>query len=174
MQRNENRFIEELYREYYPKLLTYAKLWLIDTSVSDDMVQDTFHEAVSKINIIMQHPAPEKWLRSTLKNKIRNYEKSRMRMLKHLIFMDDGIEQFPSPDFVEEQVVKAEAVSPLLQIQAFLGDEDFYFLKKITLEKVSHKDMAKELNITVWASAKRLSRIREKLSNKFPDFKKFD
>lgn len=172
MHPNENQFIEKLYQENYSKLRTYARLQLSDASVAEDMVQDAFHEAVNHIEIVMQHPAPEKWLRRTLANKIRNYERSRMRLLKHLIPMED-ITQISSTESVENQVIEADAVPPLAQIERFLGPDDFYFLKRIAMEKASHMDMAQELGITVWASAKRLSRIRKRLSEKFPEFKKF-
>lgn len=171
MRPEEDQLIEELFRRYYAALCTYARLQLNDGSVAEDMVQDAFHEAVNHIDALTRHTAPEKWLFRTLKNKIRNYERTRMRMLKHLISVED-VSQTPASDSVEAQVIQRDAAPPLARIRELLGEDDFCFLMRLTVGKASHKDMAEELGITVWASTKRLSRIRDKLAKEFPDYRR--
>ena len=45
-------------------------------------------------------------------------------------------------------------------------------LKRIAIERACYSDVAQELGISLWACQKRMQRIRQKLSEEFPDHKK--
>ena len=57
-------------------------------------------------------------------------------------------------------------------IEQTLTAEEYQLLKRIILNKASHLEVAQELGITVYASQKRLERIRDKLGKAFPERKK--
>lgn len=57
------------------------------------------------------------------------------------------------------------------KISQALTEDEFYILQKLVLEKAAHKQVAQELGITIWNSQQRLTRIRKKLYEVFPDRK---
>ena len=67
----QTQWLEHLYRDYYGKLTIYAAATLRSQSRAQDIVQDTFHEALRHVDTLMEHPNPGGWLMVTLKNKLR-------------------------------------------------------------------------------------------------------
>ncbi len=171
MEPAQNRFLEELFRSYYNNLLIYANTCLGNPAVAEDMVQDTFHEAANQISKLMEHPYPDRWLIKTLKFKIRNYTRSQSRQMKYLVDCMD-FTACPSGDSVEDSVINGEQQPPFQRIRNTIQEDELRFLIDATLNKYSHYQLAAKYGITVWASAKRLSRIREKLSREFPEHRR--
>lgn len=166
----QDAFFEKLYQDYFGKLTLYAGALLRNQSRAQDMVQDTFHEALRRIDILMEHPNPGGWLMVTLKNKIREEERTQRRyMLRFLSLNTDLIREPASqtPD-LEEQLAD-DGPTFLEQIQNALTEEEFLLLKRLTIDRASHLEVAKEFGISVYASQKRLERIRKKLAKRFPD-----
>ena len=58
MRPDQNDFIKQLYQDNFLKLMVYVSTSLKNTSRAQDIVQDTFHEAIHHIDILMQHPNP--------------------------------------------------------------------------------------------------------------------
>ena len=58
----QDAFIEKLYHEFFTQLWIYAKAALGDPEQTQEVVQDTFHEAVRHIDILMAHDNPKGWL----------------------------------------------------------------------------------------------------------------
>lgn len=167
MQPDYEEFLHELFYSYYKKLYHYVFSYLHDKEQAEDIVQDTFHEAVNHIDTLIHHPAPDRWLRKTAKYKVLNYERTRKVLLKHLVSVED-IELIQSPQSFEEDIAAESPESILARVENAIGTEDFHFLMRFVLDNASHSELAREYGITVWASAKRLSRIRAKLSKEFP------
>ena len=78
MRPDQDRLIEQLYQKYFGMLTLYATASLKNQSCVQDVVQDTFHEAINHADVLMQHPNPAGWLKLTLKNKVKE-EQRRMR-----------------------------------------------------------------------------------------------
>lgn len=167
----QNRFLEELFRSHCKNLLVYANTCLGNSSVAEDVVQDTFHEAANQISKLMQHPYPDRWLIKTLKFKIQNYTRAQRRQMKYLVDCID-LTAYASGDSVETSVINGEQLSLFQRIRNTIREDELSFLIDATLNKYSHDQLAAKYGITVWASAKRLSRIREKLFREFPEHRK--
>lgn len=104
----------------------------------------------------------------TLKNKIRNYNRTKRRETNMIIEYNDST---AAPDnFVNELIVK----NTLSAICRFVNDnfkgDDITLFQRILIENASHAEVASELGITVWTSQKRLERIRKRIREEFPDF----
>ena len=56
----------------------------------------------------------------------------------------------------------------LEKIEKVLSPEEYRLLKRLVFDGASHLQVAREFHITVYASEKRLERIRDKLSAVFP------
>lgn len=166
-------FVERLYRQYFKKLTLYSLATLKNPAQAQDTVQDTFHEAILHIEILMTHENPGGWLMQTLKNKIRESERSRRRYLRHFISLDSDIsaELVPASEQIVEIHEPDENVS-IEKVQQALTLEEFKFLTRFIFDKASHLEVAQEYGITVYASQKRLERIRKKLYEAFPERKR--
>lgn len=102
----------------------------------------------------------------TLKNKLRECK----RQLGRMGTMFQSLEELPEYYLLTEDDEIGEGIdSVLANIKQHLTEDEFYLLRRITLDKASHLEVSKELDITVWTSQKRLARIRDKLLELFPD-----
>ena len=169
MQEN-NDIIETMFRAEYKKLLLYAKAITYDSPQAEDVVQETFYEALRKIDVLKKHENPQGWLMQTLKNKIQTLNRSQARYLQHFLSLSDefGICDMQLPRFAEEP----ESMQTILSIiKGSLEPEEFHIIKRVVIDRASHQQVANELNITVWSSQKRLERIRKKLRKTFPEYR---
>ena len=84
-------FFEQLYRNLFPELKIYAMRSLQNDAQAEEVVQDTFHEALQKIDILMCHKNPEAWLVLTLQNKIRNHRRSIRKNRERVLSLDVSV-----------------------------------------------------------------------------------
>lgn len=161
----------EIYVNNWSKLLRYAKANKSCAGVAEELVQDTFHDAWSKFNELVNNENIGGWLMQTLKNKMRNYIRSRQRDVKLFAEYLDRPEDIAAPDNFVNKII---TVNTLSTIQKFIcdnfKDDDIVLFQRVIVEGKSHKDAAEELRITVWTSQKRIERMRKKIKEEFPDF----
>lgn len=161
----QDRFIEELHLLYFNKLTIYATSVLRDSTRAQDVVQDTFHEAVLHIDRLLAHENPRGWLMVTLKNKIRESERARRRYITRFLSLDS--------DIATELVAEIEQLDDsdqqvYLKLEQTLTKDENHLLRRLIFENASHLEVSQELGITVWACQKRLERVRQKLRRVFP------
>ena len=163
-------FFEQLYRNLFPELKIYAMRSLQNDAQAEEVVQDTFHEALQKIDILMCHKNPEAWLVLTLQNKIRNHRRSIRKNRERVLSLDVSvIEELGWADATIEAVLDKLTVQDTEQrVRQALTDEEQYILRRLVFEEATHREVAQELGISVWTSQKRLERIRDKLEKLFP------
>ena len=65
-------FIAELFQQYYKKLMVFVSKNPMFYTMAEDIVQDTFFEAVRNCEKLMKHENPGGWLMETAKFKMRN------------------------------------------------------------------------------------------------------
>ena len=153
MRPEEDAFLEALYREFFPKLWRYALTALRDPERAREVVQDTFHEAVRRIDVVMVHENPRGWL---------NRYMMRFLSLHSDLAQEDAALAQEGPCF-------SGTVDLLKEIRDFLPPEDWELLREIALEKRTYLTVSRELEINVWACQKRVQRIREKLRKHFQE-----
>ena len=145
---------------------------------AEEIAQDTFHTAVGKIDTLMKADEPIRWLKRTAKNKIRNAQRAdRQRYLKRYLSLDAPETPAVSSagsveDAIIEQEDKQQRASVEETIRQTLTPTEITMLKRIAIERACYSDVAQELGISLWACQKRMQRIRQKLSEEFPDHKK--
>ena len=150
--------IEDLYRQMYCFLFEYARSSLPNDALAEEAVQDTFHIACQKPEALCGSPNSKGWLVKTLKYVISNTLRSRAtasRILK---------------EYFSSQLNEISASGDLEKIEILYGDvansDDFLLLKEMTLDGLSHLEMAKKRGISVDACRKRMQRAKENLRNK--------
>lgn len=161
----ERELVEQLYRQYFKKLFLYADAQLNDPERARDVVQDTFHEAIRHADALGTHENPGGWLMRTLQNKLRESERARRRYLLRFLSLDSD---FPDGSGLLDAGPAPPGESPLEKIEKALSPEEYRLLKRLVFDRASHLQVAREFHITVYASEKRLERIRDKLSAVFP------
>ena len=164
----QDAFIEKLYHEFFTQLWIYAKAALGDPEQTQEVVQDTFHEAVRHIDILMAHDNPKGWLMDALKKKIMHARRSMNRYILRFISLDSDLE-FTDPVLSVEDPAPTNVQDTLREIRRVLSEEEWDLLRKITLEKQPDKNVAEELRITLWTCQKRIERMRKKLKQYFAE-----
>lgn len=165
MNPEQTQWLEQLYHDYYGKLTIYAAASLRNQSRAQDMVQDTFHEALCHMQTLMEHPNPGGWLMVTLKNKLREEERRQRRYMHRFLSLNTDLLKEPGR---QDPEIEDTGPSLLEQIREALTPEEYLLLKRLTIDRASHLEVAREFGITVYASQKRLERIRKKLQKRFP------
>lgn len=173
MMPDEKELVERLYHLYFKKLFIYANAALRNSELAKDVVQDTFHEAMRRIDVLSTHENPGGWLMNVVKNKIKEYERNRRRDLSHMLSLEAD---FSDESNLPEELVLAQSETqdePVLQIiERVLTPEELRLLNRLVFERASHQQVAQEFGISVYASQKRLERIRDKLYTIFPERKR--
>lgn len=166
----DRQLLEELYRQYFKKLYLYASAVLREPGQAEDVVQDTFHEGLRHMDMLARHPNPGGWLMNTMKYKLKEYQRAQRRDLRRLLCLEAAFSdesRLPEALVAAEPELREEVV--LERVQGALTPEEYHLLKRLVFDRASHLDVARELGISVYASQKRLERIRDKLHAVFPD-----
>ena len=148
-------FLEQLYRQHYQKLFLYAKAIVKNEHLAEEAVQDTFHIACAKISDLRQSENAAGWLVQTLKNVLRNMERTRSSLYAALQNHLPYEEQYLGARRDEENIE--------LLYGSILTEEEFRLLKYIVLDQYSFLEAAGELGVSVAACRKRFQRIKEKM-----------
>ncbi len=156
---------EALYRANYPKLMLYATSKLKDPGQAEEIVQDTFYTAWKDRETLLQHEAPEAYLMTTLKYKIKEFWRARQRYRRLFLSLDSGLQDESA---ASGGSMPASTNSLIELIKSTLSPEEWHLLRRRTFEGASHLELARELGVTVWTSQKRLERIRKKLREILP------
>lgn len=174
MRPDQDRLIEQLYQKYFGMLTLYATASLKNQSCVQDVVQDTFHEAINHADVLMQHPNPAGWLKLTLKNKVKEEQRRMHKYALYFLSLERDLFTEPGRDDPNlEQPFHSEPslASVIKRIKHVLTEEEFTLLKRLTIDQASHVEVAEEFGISVYASQKRLERIRKKLKKALSDQK---
>ena len=127
LNREEEKYIEQLYREMYACLFFYAKNAQGNKTLAEEAVQDTFRIACIKPESLMSSKNPRGWLINTLKNVIRNRRRTEARLNNLLLAAMSAYE----PQ-VKATVDTAEFHAAYSNA---LGEDDFQLLINIVIRK---------------------------------------
>lgn len=152
---NQRKEVEKLYMEMYNALSVYARSALHDHILAEEVVQDTFRIACSKVNDFLSSPNPKGWLLNTLKYVISNMMRSRAHLNKAVISSLALIDNIASDD---ENTLDIDIL-----YSDIANSDDYKLIKMIALDHCSMLEIAQELGISVEACKKLVQRARKKL-----------
>ena len=155
LNQEEEKYIEQLYREMYTRLCFYAKNALGSRTLAEEVVQDTFRIACIKPDSLMNSQNPHGWLINTLKNVIRNRQRTEARLSNALLVAMSVCEP--------QAKANVETAEFHAAYSDALGKDDFQLLINIVIRKYSMLEAAEELGISVEACKKRVQRAKKKL-----------
>lgn len=158
MNTEQSKYIEQLYRDMFDLLMAYARSVLKNESLAEEAVQETFRIACLKPEDLCSSPNPKGWLINTLKNTVRNINRSRDNANRLLTeYMASQCSEISiSEDRISLDVIYAN-VADL---------EEFKLIKEMAVEGKSHLEMAQARGISLSACKKRVQRAKELLKKK--------
>ena len=155
LNQEEEKYIEQLYREMYTCLFFYAKNAQGNKSLAEEAVQDTFRIACIKPESLMRSKNPRGWLINTLKNVIRNRRRTEARLNNLLLAAMSACEPQSKATVAAAEFHAAYADA--------LGKDDFQLIINIVIRRYTMLEVAEELGITVEACKKRVQRAKKRL-----------
>lgn len=154
LNQEQNEFIDSLYREIAPLLMRIALANIKNVSQAEEIVQDTFRIACTKIDVIIASPNPKGWLMNTLRYVISDFQRAEVRYYRFLFKLANS--QQAKDVYYMEIPLETE-------YEDIAQSADFLLLKRLYLEHMSILEIAKADNITVEACKKRIQRARKRL-----------
>lgn len=148
----EERFLEELFRSEYKKMLSLAIRKLRNAQNAEDIVQDTFTVALLKIKELISNPNPKGWLYVVLKNKIMHEYRAKARFLVVWGKLEAA--------FSREQTWKNEKTSDIFEE---LPQTDYELLRLIYIDGYTNREVAELKGISYDACRKAVQRAKEKV-----------
>lgn len=152
-------FITKLYVENYELLLNYVlrNLKTNNFLVAEDIVHDTFCEAIKKVDNLLEHINPGGWLMQVTKYKIMSA--SRLSCNSEVFYNDKY--QIPH---TEEQYSLTEL---LMMIDETFNDKekrlfDLFYFEGYSIREIAQKEEISEGNVKI-----RMMRLRKKLVARF-------
>ena len=149
------RLIRELYVQQYGFLVNLICRVVASRSLAEDIVQDTFYEALCSADMLRNHPKPVGWLVDVAKNKVKNYR--RRAQNRTTVELSECEEFLPC---LEERYNAAELH---LLLESSLSGEERRLFYDFYVRGFGQADMAAAENTTESAIKNRLYRIRQKL-----------
>lgn len=164
MDREKEAFFDQLYQQWFFKLLRYASVAVKNHHVAEEIVQDTFLVALQKVDYLFASEEPGRWLKQTVKYKILHYFREQKRDQILLLPLEDGKPGEPMGAGGIERIEEKEAISKLWEtIHRELKPEERVLLQKMSVEGKSYQEAAIEMGCSVGACQKRMQRLRLKL-----------
>lgn len=159
MEKNQEKLLEQLFREMYRQLVAYAYSVLQEEPLAEEAVQETFRIACYKISELARSPNPKGWLTNTLKYVLKNIKRTQARLSTLLMSVLTAAEY-------DENAAKEDELDVEVLYSDLADSEEFQLLKKLALEKYSMREAAEELGISVEVCKKRAQRARRTLRKK--------
>ncbi|MBI3142142.1 MAG: RNA polymerase sigma factor [Bacteroidetes bacterium] len=157
--RNDGRYLKELYDRYASRLLAVCCRYCRNREEAQDVLHEGFIKAVKNLHRFEAKGSLEGWLRKIMVNAcLENFRKN-----KHLVVVD-GLDHSPELP-VESKALDNMSANELLELVNALPPGFRVVFNLYVLEGLNHKEIAKELNISIGTSKSQLSRARLALQN---------
>ena len=168
---------EELFKQTFPRMLGYCRLFIQDQDQSNDLVQECFVNLWEKRQIIDPGQSVESLLFVMLRNRCLNYLRNQKNDLIEKSFNvleENEIQHLYQLDFTgrEEKSLEEQLIEAIRESVEELPEKRKLVFIKTKFEGKRNKDVADELGISVKAVEKHLhqakEQIRQEMLVKFP------
>lgn len=160
LNQSDRDFLHGLYQDHYETLLNYVR-YTTNSPHPEDIVQDTFLIAVSKISAVRESPNPVGWLIRTSQHCIMKDFSSRAGLRKTLSTEDYQLH--------EEQIAEQSFENSVLLETACrqcLSEEDWNLVYKYYGLGYTSRELAEEYGLKESACRMRIMRARHTLLKK--------
>lgn len=151
---------EKLYNMFAPKMFGVCLRYSKDTTEAEDSLQEGFVRVFTYVNKFRHEGSFEGWMRRIMVNvSLEKYRK------QHLMYPVEDISIYELPNYADDILDKISVKELIEQIQKLTPRYRMVF-NLYVLEGMNHKEISKEMNISVGTSKSNLARARGILKNK--------
>lgn len=140
---NASEVLEVLFTKYYKVLVIFAKNYVNDRVVAEDIVQDVFVMMYEKSSKLKIHTSVKSFLYTSVRNHALNYLKKTKTVLFDQELIDEDIAVYD-----EETINVAELSEKLYKAIEKLPTQNQNIFKLSRLEGYSNQEIANELGLT--------------------------
>jgi RNA polymerase sigma-70 factor (ECF subfamily) len=168
---------EALFKQLFPRMLSYCKLFVSDHAQAGDLVQDCFVKLWEKRSTINPSHSVESLMFVMLRNRCLNWLRDQKlhTIGKEIISLEDSeLQHLYQLDFIgkEEKSLEESLIEAIHESVGKLPEKRRLVFVKAKIEGKKSKDIAEELGISVKAVEKHLHQAKEQIHNemllKFP------
>lgn len=168
---------EELFKQTFPRMLGYCRLFINDHAQASDLVQDCFVRLWEKRQTIDPRQSVESLLFVMLRNRCLNYlrdQKNDLIDTKLSALEENELQHLYQLDFTgrEEKSLEEQLIEAIKEAVEELPEKRKLVFIRTKIEGKKNKDVAEELGISVKAVEKHLhqakEQIRTEMLHKFP------
>lgn len=168
---------EMLFKQTFPRLLGYCRLFVHDQASANDLVQECYVRLWEKRATISSGQSVESLLFVMLRNRCLNFlrdQKSDFREQDIGFIPESELQHLYQLDFTgrEERTVEEKLIESIRTAVSQLPEKRRLVFTKAKIEGKKNKEVAEELGISVKAVEKHLhqakEQIREEMLQKFP------
>jgi RNA polymerase sigma-70 factor, ECF subfamily len=154
--------LDQIWRDYHNGLLGFIRRRVGATDLAEDILQDVFIKAHSRLDTLVNTDRIKSWLYRIARNTIIDYHRTR----KDAEPLPDEIEQQPEHNTEEIWRELGSCVLPMIE-KLPEGYREAILLSDI--DDLPLKEVAQRLNLSLPGAKSRVQRGREKLKNLFLD-----
>ncbi len=159
---------EELFKQTFPRMLGYCKLFIHDQAQANDLVQECFVRLWEKRSTISPNQSVESLLFVMLRNRCLNYLRDQKNELidKNLSAIGENeLQHLYQLDFTgrEEKTLEESLIEAIRESVDNLPEKRKLVFIKAKIEGKKNKEVAEELGISVKAVEKHLHQAKEQI-----------
>lgn len=158
--RNNRKAQLQLYKKYCNGMLVVAKRFIDDTMAAEDVVQESFIKAFSKLDQYKAEVTFGAWLKRIVINKSIDFLKSKKQRLVAIEDVQLKVVDTNENDWSVAKNITVEEVKVAIDE---LPEKYKYVVLLYLMEGYDHQEISEILNITEVASRTQLSRGKRKL-----------
>jgi RNA polymerase sigma-70 factor, ECF subfamily len=158
--------LDQIYNEYHRGLLGFIRRRVDDPSLAEDLLQDVFVKAHSRLDTLANRSRIQAWIYQIARNTIIDHHRTR----KIVDPLPEDMAQ-PSMRSREEYQELSRCVLPMMSL---LPEEYRQALILSDLEGLPLKEVAERLNLSLPGAKSRVQRGRERLKRIFLDCCRFE
>ena len=159
---------EELFKQTFPRMLGYCKLFIHDQAQANDLVQECFVHLWEKRSTISPNQSVESLLFVMLRNRCLNYLRDQKNELidKNLSAIGENeLQHLYQLDFTgrEEKTLEESLIEAIRESVDNLPEKRKLVFIRAKIEGKKNKEVAEELGISVKAVEKHLHQAKEQI-----------
>lgn len=158
MEESHSEFISDLFHKFYPQMMIYARSALFSQTLAEEAVQEAFHIACSKPDLLQESENPKGWMINTLRYIIFEMRRREAKQILLMESFDSDIHNLPDKKEISQN------------LELIYGDlcktREFQLVKMLAVEGKTISQISAELGISEVACRKRMERARKFLRSK--------
>jgi RNA polymerase sigma-70 factor (ECF subfamily) len=167
---------DELFRMFYFRLFSFAKSYLRDADIAENMVQDAFLLLWERRETLRQDSNINAWLLTVVKNNILNHIERQRKQIEiennyvERISRELGLRIASLKDCDPEYIFSAEVTEIINKALASLPEQCRRVITMSRFDEMSNKEIAEKLNISVKGVEYHITNALKKLRIALKDY----